>query len=129
MTEKIEKYVLTVMPDVCDANGKDPKATELLEKMKLYGKVEPYEKVMESVVAEYQEALGNLRAQNAAIKEQELTDDELLWLNFIRARKAANGEVYQARITELEQVILDISGKYKKRLAQFAAIIEQDNEE
>ena len=128
MTEKIEKHVLTVMPDVCDANGKDPKAAELLAVMKTYGKVEPYEDVIDRVTEEYQEALGNIRAQLTAIKDQELTPEEMLWLSFIRARMTAAGEVYQSKINALEQVIRDIRDKYKKRIAQFAALVEEDDE-
>jgi lipopolysaccharide biosynthesis regulator YciM len=129
MTEKIEKFVLTVMPDVCDANNKDPKAEELLKVMKTYGKVERYEDVIDAVTAEYQEALGNIRAQLLAIKDQDLTPEEMLWVSFIRARMTAAEEASQVKITALEKVIKDIRDKYKKRIAQFAALVEEDDAE
>ena len=116
------------MPDVCEKNGKDPLATELLNRMATYGKVEPYEKVIDVVTAEYQEALGNTRAQLIAIKEQELTEDEIVFLNFYRERKAELGAAFGAEITELKQMLKDIRDKYKKRLTQISALVDDEEE-
>lgn len=122
----MKKYVFTIKDDVCAANDKPIEASELLEKMKLWGDVEDYDTAVASVRAEYQSIVDNLNAQLAAIKEQELTDDEIALLNAYRGCKAANGAVYQKRIDTLEQLLDDISDKYQKRLTQIAALLEQD---
>ncbi len=116
------------MPDVCKDNGKDPEATELLRKMETYGKVEPLQKVIDAVMVEYQESLGNALRQLEAIQELALTEDEIELLNFDRKRKAELGKNYQQRINELEQLIKDIGEKYKHRLAQISALIDEDTE-
>jgi hypothetical protein len=123
---EVKKYVLTVMPDVAIANGKDPAATELLEKMAPYGKVVPLESEVAAIRTEYQSSIDNLGKQLLAIKDQELTEDEILFLNFYRERKAANGKVYQQRINALESQLDEISAENQKRLAQIAAILAQD---
>ena len=121
---EVKKYVLTVMPDVAVANGKDPAATELLEKMALYGKVTPLDSEVAAMRAEYQTSFDNLMKQFLAIKDQALTEDEILWLNFIRERKAANGKVYETRIATLETKIAEAIETAEKKAAQLRAILD-----
>jgi hypothetical protein len=66
----MKKVVLTVKEDVCAVNCKDPAATELIEKMKLWGDVTDFDDEVKAVKAEYQKSLDNLAAQVNAIKEQ-----------------------------------------------------------
>ena len=122
----MEKYVFTVMDDVCAANGKDPAATELIEKMKLYGKVEPYERVLVAVRDEYQSIINKLTDQLNKIKNQELTNDEIIWLNFIREREAASCKVHQDRISALEKHIEDTIAGYQNKIAQLNAVLNAD---
>lgn len=121
----IAKYMLTVKPDVCIANGKDPAATELLEKMKPYGEVTPFEKVEAAIRAEYQATIDSLTKQLQAIHNQELTEDEIIFLNFYRQRKEANAEVYQRKIAAQDAVIEDMRVSSLKRAEQLAALAEQ----
>ena len=121
---EVKKYVLTVMPDVAVGNGKDPAATELLEKMALYGKVTPLDSEVAALRAEYQTSFDNLMKQFLAIKDQALTEDEILWLNFIRERKAANGKVYETRIATLETKIAEAIETAEKKAAQLRAILD-----
>lgn len=120
----MKKYVFTIKDDVCAANGKPPEATELIEKMKLWGDVEDYEKVVASVRTEYQVVADNLTAQLNAIKEQGLTDDEISLLNSYRACKKLNSDKYQARIDVLENKIAETIEAYEKKAAQFRAILD-----
>lgn len=121
---EVKKYVLTVMPDVAVGNGKDPAATELLEKMALYGKVTPLDSEVAALRAEYQTSFDNLMKQFLAIKDQALTEDEILFLNFYRERKAANGKVYEGRIATLESKIAEAIETAEKKAAQLRAILD-----
>jgi polyhydroxyalkanoate synthesis regulator phasin len=119
----MKKYVFTIMDDVCAANGKDIEATELIEKMKLWGTVEDYEKVVASVRAEYQSIVDNLNAQLAAIKEQELTADEITLLNAYRGCKKITADIYQERIGALEKQLKELSEEQSKRLQRIAELL------
>lgn len=121
----MKKYVFTIKDDVCAANGKPVEATELLEKMKLWGDVEDYDHVVASVRAEYQAVVDNLTAQLSAIKSQELTDDEIALLNAYRACKKATGDAYQARIDVLETKIAEAVEAAEKKAAQLRAILDE----
>lgn len=121
----MKKYVFTIKDDVCAANGKDIEASELIAKMKLWGDVEDYEKVVASVRAEYQAVVDNLTAQIAAIKNQELTDDEIALLNAYRSCKKTTGDKFQVRIDALENQLVEISNGYQKKLAQITELLTQ----
>ena len=45
----MKDYAFIIKEDVCAANGKDVEATELIQKMKLWGEVKPLEDVLASV--------------------------------------------------------------------------------
>ena len=121
----MKKYVFTIKDDVCAANGKDTEATELLGKMKLWGDVEDYDNVVASVRAEYQVMVDNLTAQLNAIKEQELTEDEIALLNSYRACKKITGDKFQARIDALEQQLEKDRADYQKKAAQISELLTQ----
>lgn len=120
----MKKYVFTIKDDVCAANGKDIEATELLAKMRLWGDVEDYDKAVASVCAEYQGTIDNLTKQLGATAVAS-NEDEVLFLNFYRERKAKNGEVYLARINELENKLESDAEDHKKKAEQIAAILQQ----
>lgn len=121
----MKKYVFTIKDDVCAANDKPVEATELISKMRLWGDVEDYDGAIAAVKAEYQATVNNLTAQLQAIKEQELTDDELRLVLSYRACKAAISEKYQNRIDTLEGQLEDIKVEEKNRLDQIMAILGQ----
>lgn len=117
----MKKYVFTIKDDVCAANGKDVEGTELLAKMKLWGDVEDYEVAVAAIRAEYETTIKNLTAQLTAIKDQELTNDEISLLNAYRTCKKATGDLYQARIAALE-------GELEKTVADFQQKTARINE-
>lgn len=122
----MKKYVFTIKDDVCAANGKDVEATALLEKMRLWGDVEEYDHVVASVRAEYQAVVDNLTAQINAIKEQDLTADEITLLNTYRACKKANGDAYQARIDELERQAERDRADYLDRAEKISLLLNRE---
>lgn len=121
----MKKFVFTIKDDVCAANGKDTEATELLAKMKLWGDVEDYEHALVAVRAEYQAVIDNLNAQLAAIKDQELTDDEIVLLNAYRGCKQSTGNVFQTRIAALENELAELIAGYQKKIAQVNELLNQ----
>ena len=104
----MKKYVFIIKDDVCAANGKDVNATELLQKMKLWGDVVDYDKETAVLRAEYQASIDNLAAQLNAVKAQELTPDEIAMVAAYRENKAVIGEKYQVRIDALEGQLEEI---------------------
>lgn len=116
---------LKVKEDVCLANGKDPAATELIEKMKLWGEVTTLESEIAKVKAEYQAVIDNLTKQIKAIQAQELTPDEIVLLNSYRDCKAVTGEAYQRRIDGLEKCLEDVRISSQRRAAQIAQLVAE----
>lgn len=121
----MKDYAFIIKEDVCAANGKDVEATELIQKMKLWGEVKPLEDVLASVRKEYQTIIDNLTAQYNAIKAQELTPDEIVLLNSYRDCKAVTGEAYEKRISGLEQCLEDVRISSKKRAEQIAQLVAE----
>ena len=119
----MKKYVFTIKDDVCAANGKDTEATELLGKMKLWGDVENYDNVVASVRAEYQAVVDNLTAQLNAIKEQELTVDEIALLNSYRGCKKVIAEKYEVRNAELERELEELRSGFQKKVEQITELL------
>ena len=119
----MKKLVFTIKDDICAANGKDIAATELIEKMKLYGNVEDYDRVVATVRAEYQATADNLTAQISAIKAHDLTPDELELVKSYRACKANISGGYEARINMLETQLSDIRLEEQTRLEKIMAIL------
>lgn len=121
----MKKYVFTIKDDVCAANDKDIEATDLLAKMKLWGDVEDYEKVIAPVKEEYQRMVDNITAQLNAIKAQELTDDEIVLLNAYRGCKGATSEAFLHRISALEEQLAKDRADYQKKAEQISELLAQ----
>lgn len=114
----MSKYAFTFMEDVCNSNGVNSDPTELLGKMKLRGKVEDFDSAVATVRAECQTTIDNLTAQLNAIKEQELTDDELvLLLSYRDCKKSISGK-YQDKVSTLEKQLEETAEEQKKRVAR-----------
>ena len=121
----MKKYVFTIKDDVCAANGKDIEAADLLAKMRLWGDVEDYEHALATVRAEYQGVIDNLNAQLAAIKDQELTDDEIVLLNAYRGCKKNTGDTFLARIAALESELERTVAEYQQKSARITELLSQ----
>lgn len=106
----MKQWLYTQQEDICAANGKDAnKQAELLKVMTHYGTVEDFESVEKRLKAKYQAVIDNLNAQLEAIKEQNLTPDEIAIV--VAYRKSVGGVVAQkdARIGELNNQLENVS--------------------
>lgn len=125
------KYAFTVKEDVCEKNGKDASAKELLLAMSHYGEVESFETSVAKVKLEYQATIDNLSTQLASIKEQELTEDEL---NMVRAYRSAKNSIVAKYVAEndglkeslrkADEKAKDMSKKICETLALYATVEE-----
>ena len=80
----MKQYVFTMKDDVCSLNGKtDAQKEEVLKVLTHYGTVEDYDNVVAGERAKYQSVIDNQTKQIEAIKEQELTLDDL---HFIKSK-------------------------------------------
>jgi hypothetical protein len=120
----MKKYVFTMKEDVCEAHGKDAaKQSELLAVMAHYGTVEDYERVIAPVQAEYQGVVDNLTAQITAIKEQELTLDEIKIVKAYRENKAAVVTEYIAEADKYKTQLEAVKNENEQRVAKLKAIL------
>lgn len=120
----MKKYVFTMKEDVCEAHGKDTaKQTELLNVMTHYGTVEDYDKVIAPVQAEYQGVVDNLTAQLNAIKEQELTVDEIKIVKSYRENKASVVNEYIAEADKYKAQLEAVKTENEQRVAKLKAIL------
>lgn len=117
-----ETYVLTVIPDVCTRNGKDVKATELLQKMAGYGKVESLKDVEQRITAPLRATIDSLVKQNEAIKEQELDDFDMA---ILRASREAKRKVVSEKDNQISELlkehnkVLEFNEQQRKELTDF----------
>ena len=97
----MKAYVFTMMDDVCTLNNKtEEQKKEVLKVLSHYGKVENYDDVVAVERAKYQSVIDNQTKQIEAIKEQELTADEM---SMVRAyRSAVSGVVAKHEAVEAE---------------------------
>ena len=120
----MKKYVFTMKEDVCEAHGKDAaKQAELLSVMSHYGTVEDYESVITPVKAEYQGVVDNLTAQLTAIKEQELTVDEIKIVKAYRENKTSVVSEYIAEADKYKSQLEAVKNENEQRVAKLKAIL------
>jgi hypothetical protein len=97
----MRKVVLTIREDICEKYGKDKTATDLLNVMAHYGTVESYETATAKDKAEFQANIDSLTSQLEAIKENDLTNDEL---DIVRSYRVAKNAVVAKYTAENEQL-------------------------
>ena len=119
----MKKYVFTVKDDVCIANDKDVNATRILEVMATYGAVEDYDTHIAQLKAEYQATLDNVVAQNEAIKQQNLTDEEIALVNEYRKLRAKAVQAYIDENGRLTSQLEEIKAEYENRISLISEII------
>ena len=115
----MKKVVLTIKDEICAKNGKDPNATDLLNVMSHYGTVEAFESAFAKEKAEYQTTIDGLNSQLNAIKEQELTADELHMVKAYRQNKNAVIAACEAKINAMAETLR----LGNEKLAQAKAVI------
>ena len=107
------KYVFTVREDICAQNSKDVNATDLLSVMKHYGTVEVYDQVRASEKAEFQANINSLTAQLDALKDQNLTADEIKLIKAYREQKTSVVSGYIAENDQLKESLRKADEKAK----------------
>lgn len=121
----MKKLVLTIKDDVCLRNDKDVNATQLIEVAKKYGTVEDYDSCVAQIRAEYQATLDNVVAQNEAIKQQNLSDEEIAMVNVYRTQRAKAVKVYEEKNAELEQTLEKVKLEHEKTIEVIANVINR----
>ena len=119
----MKKYAFTLKEDICEKNGKDVNATELLSVMSHYGVIEDYDKSTLQLRMEYQSSIDNLTAKLNAIKEQELTIDEIKMVRAYREGKSEVVAQYVAKADEYAKQLQQVKEENEKRTAQIKAIL------
>lgn len=120
----MKKYVFTMKEDVCEANQKTTEQqVKILDKLREYGTVEDYEKVIAPVQSEYQGVVDNLTAQINAIKEQELTVDEIKMVKAYRENKTAVVNEYIAEVDKYKTELEGIKSEFELKTAKLRAIL------
>lgn len=121
----MKKVVLTIMDDVCLANGKDVNATQLLNVAKTYGKVTDFDDEVAALKAEYQKTLDNVVAQNKAIEAQNLTEEEIEIVNSYRTQRAKAVQTYIEENKKLNQTLEEIKVEHEKTIEIIASAINK----
>lgn len=120
----MKKYVFTMKEDVCEANQKTAdQQIKILDKLREYGTVEDYDKVIAPVQAEYQGVVDNLTTQLNAIKEQELTVDEIKIVKAYRENKSAVVSEYIAEADKYKSQLEAVKTENEQRVAKLKAIL------
>lgn len=121
----MKKLVLTIKDDVCLANNKDVNATRLIEVAGTYGTVEDFDTVVAAVRAEYQATLDNVVAQNEAIKQQNLTEEEIAMVNAYRTQRAKAIKVYEDKCETLENTLVTVKAEQERMTKAIIEVIGQ----
>lgn len=119
----MKTIVITVLDDVCAKNGRDPEALTLIEKAKLYGKVESGEQYVAGVRIEDQAIINNLVSQLEAIKENEVSPAELEILKALRQKARNEGKVYEDEISALKNQLKRVVEEGENRTKAIRAIL------
>lgn len=119
----MKKVVLTIKEDVCERNGKDVNATELLSVMAHYGSVEDYDTATAKERTEYQATIDSLSAQIVSIKEQELTVDEIKMVKAYRENKATVVNAYVVEAENYKAQLQAVKSEHEQRVAKLKAIL------
>ena len=110
----MKKVVLTINDAVCVQNGKDVNATELLKVMATYGEVTDFKDEVAAIETKYQTALDDVVAQNEAMKQHNLTKDEIEILNSYRTQRDITAKVLIEEKEELRQTLRNVKAEQEK---------------
>lgn len=121
----MKKFVLTIKDDVCLQNGKDVNATELLKVMRTYGAVVDFDTEVAQIKAEYQKTLDNVVAQNEAIKQQNLSEEEIAMVNAYRTQRAKAVKVYIDENAKLTKTLEDVKTEHARTIELISNVINK----
>ena len=97
----MKQFVFTMLDDVCTENNKtEAQKQEVLKVLTHYGSVEDFDTVLAGERAKYQTVIDNQTKQIEAIKDQDLTADEMAMVKAYRI--AISGVVAQHKAAEDE---------------------------
>lgn len=97
----MKQFVFTMKDDVCTQHNKtEAQKQEVLKVLTHYGSVEDFDAVLSTERAKYQEVIDNQTKQIEAIKEQELTQDEMAMVRAYRI--AISGVVAEHKAVEAD---------------------------
>lgn len=119
----MKTIVVTVLDDVCAKNGRDPEAALLIEKARLYGKVESGESFLATERSKSQGVINNLTAQLDAISEHKVTAAELEVLRVLRQKAANEGKLYEEEIAALKGQLEKVVEEGENRAKAIKAIL------
>ncbi len=119
----MKTIVITILDDVCAANGKDPEATNLIEVAKSYGKVEYWESAVATERTKYQSIINNLTAQLDAISENNVSPTELEVLKAVRKKANVESSAYEQAIAERDAQLKAVQLESENRATQIKAIL------
>jgi uncharacterized protein YeeX (DUF496 family) len=121
----MKKVVLTINDAVCLQNGKDVNATELLKVMRTYGTVEDFDSAVAQMKAEYQKTLDDVVAQNEAIKQQNLSEEEIAMVNAYRTQRAKAVKVYIDENAKLNKTLEDVKTEHERTIQLISNVINK----
>lgn len=122
----MEAKVFTLMEDVCAANGKtDAQKNDLFKVLTTYGTVEDLEAVVAKERAKYQAVIDNLTRQYEAIKDQELTDDEIKMVYAYREGKASVVAEYVEKAEAYATQLKEVKREYENRVAKIKLALDE----
>lgn len=121
----MEAKVFTLKEDVCAANGKtDAQKNDLFKVLTTYGTVEDLDAVVAKERAKYQGVIDNLTRQYEAIKDQELTDDEIKMVYAYREGKASVVAEYVEKAEAYATQLKEVKREYENRVAKIKLALD-----
>ena len=122
-----KKFVFTIQEDICLKNDKPVDAVELLKVMSSYGTVVSYDEAISVVKAEDQKIIDGLTAQVTAIKDLNLTEDEVFLVNAYRSLKAEKERKLIAENEMLSNKLLETQEIFNTTMGKIQAIVNKPN--
>ena len=120
----MKAYVFTMKEDICSANGKtESQKQEVLKVLNHYGTVEDFEQVVAADRAKYQAVIDNQLKQINAIKDQELTDDEIAMVVAYRNAKSGVVAKHIAVENECRQTITKLEDTLNQFKTKIIAVV------
>lgn len=122
-----KKFVFTIQEDICLKNDKPVDAVELLKVMSSYGTVVTYDEAIASVKAEDQKIIDGLTAQLTAIKDLNLTNDEICLVNAYRVCTAEKERKLKAENEVLENKLTATQELFSTTMSQIQDIVNKEH--